>query len=28
VLGIAIALMIVGGGTWSIDGALTGTATR
>ena len=28
VLGIAIALMIVGGGAWSIDGALAGTATR
>jgi putative oxidoreductase len=28
VLGIAIVLIIVGGGTWSVDGALTGTATR
>jgi len=28
VLGLAIALMLVGGGAWSIDGALAGTATR
>jgi len=28
VLGIAIALTIVGGGAWSIDGVLAGTATR
>jgi putative oxidoreductase len=27
-LGIAIALMIMGGGVWSVDGALTGAVTR
>jgi putative oxidoreductase len=27
-LGIAIALMIMGGRVWSVDGALTGAATR
>ena len=27
-LGLAIAVMIMGGGAWSVDGALAGTATR
>jgi putative oxidoreductase len=27
-LGLAIAVMILGGGAWSVDGALTGAATR
>jgi putative oxidoreductase len=27
-LGIAIAVMITGGGAWSVDGVLAGTATR